>query len=131
MLCPKCQQEIPDESIVCPFCNGNVTDNAPQVEEEKPAKKAGLADKLGVTDWWMFILGLLVPLAGFIVWLVLRESEPGKAQSALRGLVARLILIVVIPIVCIIAYFVFALIISLFTIIYMGVMSSISYGVMM
>lgn len=127
MLCPTCHQEIPDESITCPFCNCDIAANAPQVETPKQTKKSRLADKLGVTDWLFFILGLLWPLAGLIVWAVLRESEPDKAQSGIRGAIGGLILSIVVPIVCVIIYFAFTLILSLLTLIpflFMGSMSS-------
>ena len=131
MLCPTCHQEIPDESTTCPFCNCDVAVDAPQDEAPKPTKKSRLADKLGVTDWLFFILGLLWPLAGLIVWAVLRESEPDKAQSGIRGAIGGLILSIIIPIVLLIVYFAFTLILTLISLIFAGAMSGVSYNMMM
>ncbi|MBQ2793524.1 MAG: zinc ribbon domain-containing protein [Clostridia bacterium] len=50
------------------------------------------------------ILSCIFPIIGLIMWLVWKDEKPGKANSALKGLFARLCFSV--PIVGVILYFV-------------------------
>ncbi len=75
MICSKCNHEISDNLCVCPYCNTPTSpaqayaapSPAPQPCEEKAS--VGLA-----------VLSFLIPLAGLIIYLVKKDTEPKTAK---------------------------------------------------
>ena len=68
-FCSHCGKEIMDEAVICVNCGcsvsgGNIND-AP--------------------DTGFFVLGLLIPLIGLILYLVYKDKSPQKAKSAGKG----------------------------------------------
>ena len=80
MFCKQCGAELTDEAVVCPKC-GCATDNY------KDVPKANDDD-----DIFMFILSLLIPLLGFILWIVWRKDCPLRAGSCAHGAFTGLVL---------------------------------------
>ena len=71
-FCSKCGKEIVDEAIVCPNCGCAVAAVPSAVAEDAP--NMGYA-----------VLGFFIPLAGLIMYLVLKDKTPMKAASAGKG----------------------------------------------
>lgn len=90
MYCTKCGKQIDDKAVICVGC-GN------RVEEMKTEKNPS-------AGWWW--LGFFVPLAGVIVWGVLRDSEPKKAKRLGWGALIGFITSVVLTILIYVVYFV-------------------------
>ena len=68
-FCSKCGKEIEDNATVCPYCG------VPAPEAPAPdAPNMGFA-----------VLGYFVPIAGLILWLVMKDKTPLKAKSAGKG----------------------------------------------
>ena len=88
--CSKCGQQIVDEAVVCPHCGCAVASNK-RVDPND-------ADSLGLI--W---LGLFVPLAGLIIFLVNMETAPRKARSAGVGALVGVVICIVS---CIAAYYI-------------------------
>ena len=71
MLCPKCNQEISDDSKVCPFCNFNLL-------KEEPSADAHICFFSG-------IISLLIPILFFIPIIygifAIRDIYKGKTSK--------------------------------------------------
>ena len=72
MFCRNCGKEILDEAVICVHCGCSTQTNA--VANTNDAPSTGLA-----------VLGFFIPLAGFILWLVNKDTKPLMAKSAGRG----------------------------------------------
>lgn len=72
MFCPKCGREIPDGSYTCNGCGANVGD------------KGGF--KYG-------FLGFLFPIAGVIIYYMLKDEEPNLSESFKIGSIVGLIML--------------------------------------
>lgn len=68
--CTKCGRELMDEAIVCPGC-GCSQDNAAANNQQQSAN---------AFIWGL--LGFFVPMAGLVLYILWRESEPAKANAA-------------------------------------------------
>ena len=102
--CSYCGSKVADGAIFCPNCGasmsrGGASDSAYTGGYFHTAPRRDYTESTGVA-----ILSFLIPLVGFILWLVWKDSEPGKATSALKGLWAYLCYNI--PLVGIIMYFV-------------------------
>ena len=75
--CTHCGSPIDEEAIVCIHCGHSVGD----------IKKSADSDSVG---WG--ILGFLLPLVGFILWLVWKDEYPKKAKSVGIGALVSVIL---------------------------------------
>ena len=79
MFCKKCGQEISDQAVICVNCGCST--------QEKPVNAAaGDAPSVG-----MAILGYFIPLVGFIVWLLNKDTKPLMAKSAGKGALVGLV----------------------------------------
>jgi uncharacterized Tic20 family protein len=87
MFCKKCGKEIMDDAIVCVHCGCST-------KEQGQSVVSGDAPNMG-----MAVLGFFIPLAGFIVWLVTKDSKPLMAKSAGKGALVGIIVSVVFSII--------------------------------
>lgn len=92
MFCKQCGKEIADQAVVCVHCGCST-----QVAQTQAvaANTNGDAPSTG-----MAVLGFFIPLAGFIVWLINKDTKPLMAKSAGKGALIGFI----ISIVCSIIY---------------------------
>lgn len=105
MKCVNCGAEIAADATMCPACGKTVEGGiAPEVKvvdkateaQEKPKKRF---------EFGYFIAGLLLPTLGLVLFLIDRETFPGKARSAGIGAIIGAVLSVILPIVLIGGYF--------------------------
>ena len=85
--CQKCGNELMDEAVVCPKCGC-------------AQGKSVTGDDSNNIGW--AILGFFVPIAGLILYLIWKDSEPLKAKSAGKGALISVIASAVISVVCVI-----------------------------
>ena len=73
--CSHCGTEVPDEALLCPKCGASV-DHVPKPLGPRPgdAKEIGYA-----------VLGFLIPVVGFVLFLVWQQDYPLRAKSAGKG----------------------------------------------
>lgn len=90
--CQKCGNELMEEAVICPSCGCAQT----KLETEKDSSSFGWA-----------LLGFCIPLVGFILWLVWKDSTPLKAKSAGKGALASVIASIVLWVI----YFIFLMVI--------------------
>ena len=103
-FCSYCGSKVADGAIFCPNCGasmsrGGSSDASYTGGYFHTAPRRDYSESLGIA-----ILSFIIPLAGLICWLVWKDTEPGKATSALKGLWAHLCFSI--PLVGIIMYFV-------------------------
>lgn len=67
MYCRNCGKEIDDQAVICPYC-GVLTETKSVVEDS------------GNIGWG--VLGCCIPLVGFILWLVWKDTKPKTAKVA-------------------------------------------------
>ena len=93
-FCSKCGKEIDDAAVICPFCG-------------VPAPQASAPD---APNFGLAVLGFFIPLAGFILWLVMRDATPLKANSAgkgaLIGVIVSTVSSILMVLCCLVFYFV-------------------------
>ena len=87
--CSHCGNQILDDAVVCPKCGCLVQQeaNQPTIKED-PNKKVG----------WFTVLGILIPIAGFIIYLVDKQEYPRKSKAAGKGALIGIISHVVVSI---------------------------------
>lgn len=86
MFCKNCGTEIDDKAYVCPKCG--VKTNAPPAPAENDAPSAGFG-----------VLGFFLPLIGFILWLIWKETSPLKAKSCGKGALIGIVVSIVFSII--------------------------------
>ncbi len=86
MFCKNCGAEISDQAYVCPKCG--VRTNGDKVVATDDAPNIGFA-----------ILGFFLPLIGFILWLMWKDSSPLKAKSCGKGALIGIIVSVAISVI--------------------------------
>ncbi|MBR4949989.1 MAG: zinc ribbon domain-containing protein [Clostridia bacterium] len=74
MFCKKCGKEIMDDAIICVHCGCSAQENQTIETAKNDAPSAGMG-----------VLGFFIPLAGFIIWLINKDSKPLMAKSAGKG----------------------------------------------
>lgn len=79
--CYKCGAEIDDEAVICPKCG----------VEQKGGKPA--ANDSGSFGW--SVLGCCIPIAGLVLWLVWKDTQPKNAKKAGIGALISVLLVVV------------------------------------
>ncbi len=102
--CTYCGKALEDGASFCPNCGARVgatfsSEASFGSEGVRPDDKRDFTESTGI-----LILSLFVPLAGLIFYLMWNETKPGKANSALKGLLIAVCLNV--PILGIVLYFV-------------------------
>lgn len=79
MICKNCRNEIPDNSVTCPYCG---------------VANSGMPNDMPSTA--INILSCCFPLVGLILYLVWRDQTPIKAKSlgkwALTGFIISIII---------------------------------------
>ncbi len=96
MYCKYCGRIIDDDSKYCVNCGNNMNnDNSGTVSEDAPSR--GFA-----------ILGFFVPIIGLILYLIYERKQPKRAKSAGKGALVGFITKIVIYIVIVILYVIFA-----------------------
>jgi hypothetical protein len=71
-FCSKCGKEIMDEAVFCPHCGCAVAQERKIDADDAPSTL-------------FTVLGVFLPLVGFIIWLCLKDTSPQKAKSAGKG----------------------------------------------
>ena len=96
MYCKYCGRIIDDDSKYCVNCGNNMkNDNSGTVSDDAPSK--GFA-----------ILGFFVPIIGLILYLIYERKQPQRAKSAGKGALIGFITKIVVYIVIVILYIIFA-----------------------
>lgn len=72
MFCRNCGMPIADNASFCPNCGTSVNQAAPVADRNQPS--------LGIA-----VLSFFIPIVGLILYLVWKDTEPGKAKSAGKG----------------------------------------------
>lgn len=78
MFCKNCGQEIDDKAVICPHCG-------------VLQKQVDTTDNGGFA-WGL--LGFVIPLAGFVLFLVWQDSKPKTAKAAGIGSLINMILFI-------------------------------------
>ena len=81
-LCRNCGAEIHDQAVICPHCG---------VEQKHSA--AATANDTGSIGW--SLLGCCVPIAGLILFLIWKDTQPKNAKKAGMGALISVILSVI------------------------------------
>lgn len=76
MFCRNCGAELNDQAVICPKCG----------TEQKPAASANDTGSIG----WA-LLGCCVPVAGLILFLVWKDTQPLNAKKAGIGALVSVI----------------------------------------
>ena len=96
MYCKYCGRIIDDDSKYCVNCGNNMkNDNSGTVSDDAASK--GFA-----------ILGFFVPIIGLILYLIYERKQPKRAKSAGKGALIGFITKIVVYIVIVILYIIFA-----------------------
>ena len=96
MYCKYCGKIIDDDSKYCVNCGNNMNnDNGGTMSVDAPSK--GFA-----------ILGFFIPIIGLILYLVYERKQPKRAKSAGKGALIGFITKIVVYIVIVILYIIFA-----------------------
>ena len=91
MYCTNCGREIDDKAAVCLGCG---------CEVKNVRNSAKVTGSIG----WGF-LGFFVPLAGFILWAVLNDTQPKNAKKAGIGAIIGVVASVVGVVLLYVLYF--------------------------
>ncbi len=91
--CVHCGAQIDEKAVLCVHCGM-------QVPVREPAASSG-----GVSDKAYTVLGLFVPMAGLILYLLWKDEYPSRAQSAIKGAIAGFIVGAVFTVVFLAIYF--------------------------
>lgn len=92
--CSKCGKEIIDEAVICPGCGcaqGNVQESFSQTSQ-------GVDNSNESTFVWA-VLGFFVPLAGLILYILWKDTNPSKAKSAGKGALISVVISVVLSLI--------------------------------
>lgn len=103
-FCTYCGSQVADGALFCPNCGANLNKSASSDASYTggyfhTAPRRDYGESVGVA-----ILSFIIPIVGVILWAVWKDGEPGKANSALKGLWAYLCCNI--PIVGVIMFFV-------------------------
>ena len=66
MKCPKCNEEIKDDSIICPNCGNRIEKREEEIEEKKEDRK------------WGLVIGCSAIIAALIILSINSELPFGK-----------------------------------------------------
>jgi cytochrome bd-type quinol oxidase subunit 2 len=89
-FCSYCGSQVADGTLFCPNCGANLNKSA-----SSDASYTGgyfhTAPKRNYSESALIAaVAFLFPIVGLICWAAMKESDPGKATSALKGLWATL-----------------------------------------
>lgn len=77
-FCSHCGKEIMDEAVICVNCGCSVSGG-------NTGGNTIVTNPNDAPDTGFFVLGLLIPLIGLILYLVNKDKSPQKAKSAGKG----------------------------------------------
>lgn len=83
MYCKECGTVIEDNAVFCSNCGK-------RVKEVNGVNTEGSISNDDSESIGFAIAGFLVPIAGFVLWLIERKERPKKAKSAGIGALVRL-----------------------------------------
>lgn len=96
--CPNCSRVYSDMVTVCPVCQTNLNANpigastqnqsnytVPTVSQPVQTATGTQQSTQDKGNWFWVLPGLLMPLAGVIIWLCLRKNHPANAKIASTG----------------------------------------------
>ncbi len=96
--CQHCGQQLNDNAIICPKCGCAVSALGLALKEKRYYSAASY-DEPSTGMWW---LGFLIPIAGLIYYLVVKDERPQRASSAGGGALAGILLNLLITVIIII-----------------------------
>lgn len=79
-FCRNCGAQISDQAVICPHCG---------VEQ----KTTPTANDTGSFGWWL--LGCCIPMAGLILFLIWKDTQPKNAKKAGMGALVSVIVSVI------------------------------------
>lgn len=86
MYCPRCKYHTEENHKFCPNCGESLTTDKVQTSLADPPY-----DVRNESSTLINIIAFFFPLIGIIIYFVHFKEMPGRAKSALRGVVARII----------------------------------------
>ncbi len=90
--CRNCGSQIDDFAIFCPHCGARTNGDAPNAGfyggDMYNSRRGENYDTEG--SKLVAVVSFLFWQAGLVLWLILRQSAPGKSRSALKGMLASL-----------------------------------------
>lgn len=89
MYCKLCGDQIEQGSAFCSKCGTAVALASDSLPKSYPGKE----NVVGRIGW--FVLGLLLPIIGFIIWIVWRKDNPSRSKAAGAGALTALIVVLV------------------------------------
>lgn len=113
--CSKCGQIIDDDAVFCSKCGYNEKQNAyansnTQNSGNNSSLNINMSDK--TVNLLLLLLGFFVPLAGLVLYIVLKDSDPEKSKSAGKGALIGVCVSVVLSIASVILSVIFSFIFS-------------------
>ena len=96
MYCKNCGRTVDDTSPYCNNCGARI-DNKPNADVSEDSSSMGFT-----------ILGFFIPIIGLILFLVYEGKKPKRAKSAGKGALIGFITRIVLTIILVILYAVFA-----------------------
>lgn len=81
MFCPKCGSPVYNEAKFCEECGYKLVNDAPEYRHDY--SQPPVKDYSG--SFLLWLVGFFIPLVGLILYLCIRNDEPGKASSAGKG----------------------------------------------
>lgn len=103
MYCRSCGHQNNDDNYFCTSCGAAIRETEPAVAKSHDTDK-GMRTAL-------FVLGLLIPLIGLIVWIAMMNSNPAQAKAAGKGAICGAIII---PVIIIIVYIAFLVLVGIY-----------------
>lgn len=96
MYCSRCGREIDDKALTCPYCGTKTMNNLNTfITNDQPS--FGYA-----------FISFIIPIVGFILYLIYRDERPKRAKSALKGAAAGIVVEILICISVILFAFFYA-----------------------
>lgn len=86
MYCSRCGREIDDKALMCPYCGTKTMNNLNTfITNDQPS--FGYA-----------FISFIIPIVGFILYLIYRDERPKRAKSALKGAAAGIVVYILVVI---------------------------------
>ena len=92
MVCKKCQKEVDDAVIYCPFCGTQLKSNVIDIVEEKQeqpergpyknfAKVGSILGKVSISTFWFLPIGLACGITGIVFSCLGKKSKKNKEMA--------------------------------------------------
>ena len=87
MYCRKCGSKLVDSALFCANCGEPVSPPQPQqpVYQQPSYPQPAPSSPTDTGHWGWFVLGLFVPIAGLVLYLVWKKERPLAAKRAGLG----------------------------------------------